>query len=141
VLEAHRNPGSSVGFFFDELLPDGRDPSPPTIAQFGDFEVTIERCFVFGKPDAGAGMLIYLGDAKFLLIGWGFQAVFKSVSPKSTFTGILKFEEKIVDEKGNMSKGRILNGDETRSGAFCMMPNESQIMGAFLFVLRFQRGR
>lgn len=131
VLEAHRNPGSSIGFFFDELLPDGRDPSAPTTAQFGDFEVTIERCFVFGKPDAGAGMLIHLGDAKFLLIGWGFQAVFKSVSPKSTFTGILKFEEKIVDKKGNLSKGRILNGDETRSGAFCMMPNEEPDYGGF----------
>ena len=30
-----------------------------------------------------------------------------------------------------MSKGRILNGDETRSGAFCMMPNEEPDYGGF----------
>jgi len=132
VLEAHRNPGSSVGFFFDELLRDGRDPSAPTVANFGSFEVTIERSFVFGKAGPGAGMLIHLGDAKFLLIGWGFQAVFKSTSPKSTFTGILSFEEKVVDpETGELSKGRSLNGDETRSGKFCIMPNEEPDYGGF----------
>lgn len=132
VLEAHRNPGSSVGFFFDELLEDGRDPSPPTIARFCDFEVTIERSFVFGKPGAGSGMLIHLGDAKFLLIGWGFQAIFKNLSPKSTFTGILSFTEKIVDpETGKLTTGRRLNGDETRSGKFCIMPNEEPDYGGF----------
>jgi hypothetical protein len=132
VLEAQRKPGSSVGFFFDELLSDGRDPSPPTIAQFGDFEVTIQRSFAFGKPDAGAGMLIHLGDAKFLLIGWGFQAVFKSTALKSTFTGILNFTEKIVEpETGKLITGRRLNGDETRSGKFCIMPNEEPDYGGF----------
>ena len=40
--------GSSVGFFFDDMpvamgLPD---PSPPTIAQFGPWKLTIERSFV-----------------------------------------------------------------------------------------------
>ena len=132
VLEAHRNPGSSVGFFFDELLKDGRDLSPPTVAKFGDFEVTINRSFVFGKTGPGAGMLIHLGEAKFLLIGWGFQATFKSVSPKSTFTGILNFTEKMVDkETGKLTRGRRLNGDETRSGKFCIMPNEDPDYGGF----------
>ena len=132
VLEAHRKPGSSIGFFFDELLEDGRDPSPPAIAAFGDFEVTINRSFVFGKAGPGAGILIHLGGAKFLLIGWGFQATFKSTSPKSTFTGILSFREKVVDKgTGEFVTGRKLNGDETRSGKFCIMPNEDPDYGGF----------
>ncbi|CZR64991.1 probable beta-galactosidase [Phialocephala subalpina] len=132
VLEAHRNPGSSIGFFFDELLEDGRDPSLPTVARFGDFEVTINRCFVFGKPGPGAGMLIHQGGAKFLLIGWGFQAEFKNTSPKSTFTGILNFTEKVVDkDTGKLITGKKLNGDETRSGRFLMMPNEDPDYGGF----------
>jgi hypothetical protein len=132
ILEAHRKPSSSIGFFFDELSEDGRDLSPPTIAQFGEFEVTINRSFVFGKPGPGAGMLIHLGGAKFLLIGWGFQAEFKSTSAKSTFTGILSFHEKMVDkETGKLVTGKILNGDETRSGKFCIMPNEDPDYGGF----------
>ena len=132
VLEAHRKQGSSIGFFFDELLQDGRDPSPPTVAEFGGFEVTINRSFVFGKAGPGAGMLIHLGEAKFLLIGWGFQATFKSVSPTSTFTGILNFTEKrVVKETGKLVAGRKLNGDETRSGKFCNMPNEDPDYGGF----------
>jgi hypothetical protein len=132
VLGAHRKPGSSVGFFFDELLEDGRDLSPPTVAKLGNFEVTINRSFVFGKAGPGAGMLIHLDEAKFLLIGWGFQATFKSVSPKSTFTGILNFTEKMVDkETGKLTTGRKLNGDETRSGKFCIMPNEDPDYGGF----------
>ena len=132
VLEAHRKPGSSVGFFFDELLPSGRDPSPPTVAEFGEFEVTINRSFVFGKPGPGAGMVIHLSGAKFLLVGWGFQVSFKSLSPKSTFTGILSFIEKMVSkETGKLIMGRKLNGDETRSGKFCVMPSEDPDYGGF----------
>ncbi|KAG0652722.1 hypothetical protein D0Z07_0345 [Hyphodiscus hymeniophilus] len=131
VLEAHRKPSSMVGFFFDDLSDGERDSSPPTVAQFGDFEVTISRSFVFGKAGPGAGMLIHLGDAKFLLIGWGFQASFKSLLPKATFTGILSFTEKTVDEAGKLVTGRRLNGDESRSGKFCIMPNEDPDYGGF----------
>ncbi|RFU24064.1 hypothetical protein B7463_g12274, partial [Scytalidium lignicola] len=132
ILEAHRNAGSSIGFYFDEILPDGRDISPPTIAEFGEFQVTINRSFVFGKPSVGSGILIHLGEARFLLIGWGFQATFKSLSPKSTFTGILSFIEKEVDETtGKLRTLRRLNGDETRSGKFCIMPSEDPDYGSF----------
>lgn len=132
ILEAHRKPGSSIGFYFDEILPDGRDISPPTIAEFGEFQVTINRSFVFGKPSPGAGMLIHQGDGKFLLIGWGFQATFKSLSPKSTFTGILSFNEKQVDRvTGKLVTLRKLNGDETRGGKFCIMPSEDPDYGDF----------
>ncbi|KAI1458967.1 glycoside hydrolase superfamily [Annulohypoxylon moriforme] len=134
VLEAQRNPGSSVGFCFDEL-PKGAlvDPAKPIIRHWGDFEITIEPCFVFGKRDPGAGMVIHRGGAKFLLIGWGFQVRAKSLSPKASFTGILNFEEKTVvnSETGELKTQRRLNGDETRSGKFAMMPSEDPDYGGF----------
>ena len=133
VLDAQRRPGSSVGFYFDEIPEAGPDPSPPVIQVFGGFQLTIQRCFVFGHPGPGAGMVIYLGGAKFLLIGWGFQVVAKSTSPTSTFTGFLRFEEKaVVDkEKGELKTVKWLNGDETRSGKFAMMPNDEPDYGGF----------
>ncbi|KAI9737343.1 MAG: hypothetical protein M1834_009497 [Cirrosporium novae-zelandiae] len=132
VLEAQRTPNSSMGFYFDEFTPSGRDPTPPTTTRFGDWDVTIERCFVFGKPGTGAGMVIFTPPSTFLLIGWGFQALFKSVSSKSTFTGILRFVEKeVVGENGELKTLRVLNGDETRSGIFAMMPNEEPDYGGF----------
>ncbi|KAI1371365.1 glycoside hydrolase superfamily [Hypoxylon crocopeplum] len=134
VLEAQRNPGSSVGFCFDEL-PDGAvvNPAKPVIRRWGDFEIIIEPCFVFGKRDAGAGMVIHRGGGRFLLIGWGFQVRAKSLYPKATFTGILRFEEKVVvdRETGELKTQRWLNGDETRSGKFAMMPSENPDYGGF----------
>ncbi|KAF2189101.1 glycoside hydrolase family 35 protein [Zopfia rhizophila CBS 207.26] len=133
VLDAQRRPNSSVGFYFDELSEDGSDPSKPLVRKFGNYEIHIERCFVFGKPGPGAGMVIHLGGAKLLLIGWGFQVVARSLSPTSTLTGFLKFEEKYVAdvEKGELKTLRTLNGDETRSGIFAMMPNEAPDYGGF----------
>jgi hypothetical protein len=133
ILQAQRKPESCVGFFFDEIAPDGKDSSPPTVARFGNYEVTIERSFVFGKPGPGSGMLIQAENDKFLLIGRGFQASFKSICPESTFTGILSFEEKsVVDAAtGALRTERRLNGDETRSGKFCIMPNDDPDYGGF----------
>lgn len=134
VLEAQRRPNSSVGFCFDEI-PDGASSnlSRPVKKTWGEFEITIDRCFVFGKPGPGSGMVINRGHGKFLLIGWGFQVSAKAVSQDSTFTGILKFEEKAVDdeETGSLRTVRVLNGDETRSGSFAMMPNEDPDYGGF----------
>lgn len=131
ILDAHQKPGSSIGFFFDELESDGKDLSPQKVVQFGDYKVTIDRAFVFGKAGPGAGMVINTGDGKFILIGWGFNATFKST--KKPFTGILSFVEKsVVDaEKGVLRTERVLNGDETRSGLFCIMPNEDPDYGGF----------
>lgn len=137
VLAAQRRPNASFGFYFDEL-PDGgradaRDPSPAQTVVFGDWQLTIQRCFVFGKPGAGAGMVIHLGAARFLLIGWGFQVVARSTNPRSAFTGILSFREKLVanEETDELRTLRTLNGDETRSGIFAMMPNEDPDYGGF----------
>jgi hypothetical protein len=134
VLEAQRLQDASIGFCFDEI-PDGASGglSSPVRKTWGDFELTIDRCFVFGKPGPGAGMVINRGDGKFLLIGWGFQVSAKAVARDSTFTGILKFEDKAVDdeETGRLRTVRVLNGDETRSGAFAMMPNEDPDYGGF----------
>ena len=131
VLNAQQNPDSSIGFFFDEVSGDGDDTSRPTVAQFGEYRATIERSFVFGKAGPGAGMLINTGPGRFLLIGWGFQVTFTSI--KHPFTGILHFTEKsVVDaENGVLQTERYLNGDETRSGLFCIMPNEDPDYGGF----------
>lgn len=136
VLEAQRNPGSSVGFCFDEVphgVPRTPDLNTTIVREWGGFEVTIERCFVFGKPGTASGMVIHQGAGKFLLIGWGFQVRAKAVSKTSHYTGILRFEEKVVEdaETGKLKRGRVLNGDETRSGRFGMMPNEDPDYGGF----------
>ncbi|KAM0278443.1 hypothetical protein ACHAPQ_008420 [Fusarium lateritium] len=134
VLEAQRQPNSSVGFCFDEV-PNGatNSISQPVKRSWGDFDITIDRCFVFGKPGPGSGMVIDRGHGKFLLIGWGFHVSAKSSLRNATFTGILKVEEKVVDdeETGRLQTVRILNGDETRSGSFAMMPNEDPDYGGF----------
>lgn len=134
ILETQATrPEDVMGFFFDEV--DDTPVEPKWLRTFGAFTVTIERSFVFGKPGSGAGMVIHQGNGKFLLIGWGFQVVFSSPNPKATFTGILYAEEKEVvdDEEGGkvLKTGRVLNGDETRSGAFMIMPNEEPDYGGF----------
>lgn len=134
VLEAQRRPNASVGFCFDPVPEGGPcDVSNPVKQTWDDFEITIDRCFVFGKPGPGAGMVINRGNGKFLLIGWGFQVSAKSLTRNSTFTGILKVEEKTMDheETDSLRTVRLLNGDETRSGSFAMMPNEDPDYGGF----------
>ncbi|KAK5676106.1 hypothetical protein LTS10_011396 [Elasticomyces elasticus] len=131
VLEAQRN-NSSVGFFFDELTGvDGTiDTSPSVTAQFGPWKLTIQRSFVFGKPGPGSGMAIHKGGNQFLLLGWGFQVLFKHET--APYTSILRFEEKEVDpETQELKTLRMLNGDETRSGLFCIMPSSSPDYGGF----------
>ena len=133
VLGAHRKPGSSIGFFFDEPAEDGKVEQLPISATFGAWQLSIERSFVFGKQSPGSGMVIHLGEARFVLIGWGFQVSFKSTSPKAHFSGILRFLEKeVVDEAtGETRIVRWLNGDETRSGTVAIMPSENPDYGGF----------
>lgn len=99
----------------------------------GDYELTIERSQVFGRPGPGGGMVIHQGDAKFLLIGSGFQVRARSLAQGTSFTGILRFEEKTVVDKetGSLKKARMLNGDETRSGSLAVMPSERPDYGGF----------
>ena len=63
-------------------------------------------------------MVIHLDDARYLLIKWGFQVLVRSLLPTNTFTGFLRFEEKIVinRESGLLKTLRRLNGDETSRG-------------------------
>lgn len=74
-------------------------------------------------------MVIHLGADRFLLIGWGFQVAFKHAS--APFTGILSFEEKEVQADGSLKTLRQLNGDETLSGAFCIMPTDNPDHGSY----------
>lgn len=128
-------PQDRMGFFFDELPAQYKDVDGSGAEQwrrvFGDIEVIVERCFVFGKPGPGAGMVIHLGHARFLLVGRGFHVRFRSVRPEATFAGILWAEEKEVDANGQLQTLRVLNGDETRSGEFVMMPNDDPDYGGF----------
>ncbi|EON98389.1 putative glycoside hydrolase protein [Phaeoacremonium minimum UCRPA7] len=124
-------PQDRMGFFFDEEVDHSGRAKEKWTRVFGDIEVIVERCFVFGKPGPGGGMVIHLGDSRFLLVGRGFHTRFRSVRKEATFTGILYAEEKEVDENGKLKTLRILNGDETRSGEFLMMPNDDPDYGGF----------
>lgn len=138
ILEAKRKPGSSIGFYFEVNSPTAGMSSHssyrPIVQLWGDYEIIIERAFVFGEPGPGAGMVIWQqGSSRFLLIGWGFQVRARSVAPGATFTGILRFQEKTVVNKdtGELKTLRTLNGDETRSGQFAIMPNDNPDYGGF----------
>jgi len=78
-------------------------------------------------------MIIHTTGDKFLLIGHGFRVQFKSLSPTSSFTGILNFEEKEVVNvsTGELRTRRRLDGDETRSGKFAIMPSADPHYGGF----------
>lgn len=133
ILEAQANrPEDLLGFFFDDFVEGQKIKEKPWTKVMGDFEVIVERAFVFGKPGPGAGMIIHQGEGKFLCVGWGFNVSFKSINPKSTFTGILHAEEKEVNpETCEFSTLKLLGGDETRSGEFLIMPNEDPDYGGF----------
>jgi len=133
ILEAQANrPEDMLGFFFDDFVEGQKFKEKSWTKQMGGFQVAIERAFVFGKPGPGAGMVIHQGDGRFLCVGWGFNISFESLSPKSTFTGILHAEEKEVNPvTGELTALKWLGGDETRSGGSLIMPNEDPDYGGF----------
>ncbi|KAL4906989.1 hypothetical protein BDW74DRAFT_167033 [Aspergillus multicolor] len=129
-------PSQQMGFFFDEIpesgSPKGKQEWTKT---FGNLEVIIERAFVFGKPGPGGGIIIQLGEEtsyRFLAVGRGFQVRFRGLDENVTFTGILDAREKEYDDRtGELRTLRVLNGDETRSGEFLIMPNDEPDYGGF----------
>ncbi|EFQ32492.1 glycoside hydrolase [Colletotrichum graminicola] len=125
-------PEDRMGFFFDEEVDPSGQGEKWTRA-FGDLEVTVERAFVFGKPGPGGGLVIRLGGggARFLVVGRGFNVRFRSLRREATFTGILAAAEKETAADGTLRTLRVLNGDETRSGAFLIMPNDDPDYGGF----------
>ena len=123
------SPEDVMGFYFDEISETTTEKT--WTRTFGEFKVIIDRAFVFGKAGPGAGLIIHQGSGKFLLVGWGFNVSFKSTKAGATFTGILHAEEKTVDKDGNLRTARVMNGDETRSGEFFIMPNEDPDYGGF----------
>ncbi|KAF3001607.1 hypothetical protein E8E14_006218 [Neopestalotiopsis sp. 37M] len=125
--QAHR-PEDIVGFFFDE---PNNQPSKKVTKVMGDFELTIERAFMFGKQGPGAGIVVRQADGTYLGAGFGFQVVFKSTNPRSTFSAVLRVEEKEVGPDGKLKTSRILNGDETNHGNFWIMPSVAPDLGIF----------
>ena len=130
ILAAQAGENASVGFFFDRLTPDGKDPSQPIQTSFEDWDLLIERAFVFGTPGSGFGIVIHLQQDEFLLIGKGYQVSFRSRDERAHFTGILRFEEKDV-HGDELRTVRFLNGDETRSGKSAVMPADDPDYGGF----------
>ncbi|KAL4930265.1 glycoside hydrolase superfamily [Aspergillus undulatus] len=129
-------PSQRMGFFFDELPESGSPKGKEKWTRvFGNLEVIIERAFVFGKPGPGGGMVIQLGGEdsyRFLVVGRGFQVRFRGLDEKVTFTGILgAWEKEVDDQTGELKTLRTLNGDETRSGEFLIMPNDDPDYGGF----------
>lgn len=137
VLQAHRQPaGTSFGFYFDDVKENESAEQSAKEVEMGGFKLRIERAFVLGRQEPGCGMIIHTGgdslEAKFLLIGWGYQVFFTSLHPNSAFTGILRFEEKSVDSNtGEIKTLRVLGGDETRCGMCAVMPNPDPDYGDF----------
>lgn len=125
ILKAQAKPDTILGFFFDEIESSGTDPTPPIVKRFTNYDLTISRAFVLGKPGPGYGIVIELEPEKFLLVGCGFKVEWKSVSPTSLYTGIVRFLEKSVvnEADGTLRTERKLNGDETRSGMWANMPD------------------
>lgn len=81
------------GFFF-EVPESGPDTANPIVYHFGDYEVTIERAFVFDKPGPAKGIIIHQSGGKFLLIGSGFSVKARALSPDASFNGIFQSERR-----------------------------------------------
>lgn len=124
ILAARETGRVTLGFFFDEFNGDAE----VLVRTIGTWRLSIERAFVFGAPSPGYGMIIQLTEARFLLVGEGYQVTFDN---ESGFTGILSFTEKMSNGLGGLKDGRTLNGDETRSGQCAIMPSESPDYGEF----------
>ena len=97
-----------IGFSFDELPDQAEDArshmervlDEKIITQMQSWELTATRSFAHGTPWSGCGIIIMFGsdqqEARFLLVGWGFQVSFRQLDPSAAFTGISSFQEKIV---------------------------------------------
>ncbi|PVH77693.1 glycoside hydrolase family 35 protein [Cadophora sp. DSE1049] len=137
LLKAQEDPEKMIGFYFDDPKDLSADPANTTIVQMGEWEITLGRAFGFAPTTSpGGGIVIQLDNpsaaqATFLLIGWGFQASFKSLNPAATFTGILTFREMNVTNGTLHETGMVFNGDETGSGEVARMPNVEFDLGGF----------
>lgn len=125
ILDAQANrPDDIFGFYFDNAG-ESDDAKKSWVKVFGNFEVTVERAFVLGKPVEAAGMIIRQVDGTYLLLGYGYQATFKSTTTTSCFSGVLVAEEMDIDEQGSLHKIRTLNGDETSHHKLITMPSQN----------------
>lgn len=123
----------TFGFCFDEIDRSHSTIDEERIKIMGEWKLTIKRAHVFGVPGPGCGIVIQEAEDKFLCIGWGYSVYFSHENKK--FTGILKAIElnyiNTKNGKGTLANGRLLNGDETRSGTCLTMPNEFPDEGGF----------
>lgn len=131
MLAAQETAGSTYGFFFDECSGQGQVLDIRRV-NMGNWRLVIERSFVFGRPGPGFGMVVQISDTRFVLVGQGFHVRFASTRKASTFTGILSFMERVSNPVSKeLEDGRVLNGDETRSGQLAIMPSQQPDLGTF----------
>ncbi|PVH82992.1 glycoside hydrolase family 35 protein [Cadophora sp. DSE1049] len=129
VSKARLQPESMVGFFMNDF--ESGEADQPITKHFKEFDVTITREFVFGKPGPAFGIIIELDPCRFLFIGAGYKVLFTSTSPTSVYTGILNAVEKRVSdaERGLLETERHLGGDETSHDGWVNMANEDPDYG------------
>ncbi|KAF5682929.1 glycosyl hydrolases family [Fusarium denticulatum] len=134
VLDAQAKPNTTFGFYFDEpSVNNSKDDIERKVTTLGGYKFTIRRSFVFGQPRAGSGMILWLGESRFLFLGFGYSVTVASTDEAVDYTGILTFHEMEPDDSspGGLSKVRALNGDETKGGTTIIMPNELIDFGDF----------
>ncbi|KAF2031886.1 hypothetical protein EK21DRAFT_99415 [Setomelanomma holmii] len=120
LLAARESNSDTFGSWFDE--PSERvDTVNAHRIVMNFWNLTIERSFVFGEQGPGYGMIIHLSESKFLLVSEGFHVRFGCTRKDSSFVGILS----------EMVTGRVLNGDETRTGELAIMPAQKPDLGTF----------
>ncbi|VUC26715.1 unnamed protein product [Clonostachys rosea] len=125
ILRSRQESKRTFGFYFDELEGGQADESPPISLSKSSIFSYLEHLFSEDLIQAVAWLL------RSMLGGDGFKVEFKSRSATSAFTGILRAEEKSVQDPvtGDLRTERILNGDETRSGKWVNMPSENPDYG------------
>ncbi|BEI83413.1 hypothetical protein CcaverHIS002_0400170 [Cutaneotrichosporon cavernicola] len=134
ILDARVQGYPMDGFHFDAFAPGSPDPSPARTLHFGEWGLLVERAEVHGHPAAAYGIIIQTASNKFFLIGAGYQIKFSSNRKDATYTGLLSFDEKEVDDRGELRTGRLLNGDETQQGMAVVMPSKEIDFGDFWFI-------
>lgn len=133
ILSARQDGRQVTSFFFDQVGADGKDTAKPITVAFGQWNLTIKRQGVHGRPASGYGMIIQQPHSAyaFLLIGEGYIVAFASRRPESVFTGLMHVHEKeVVDiSTGELRTARKFNGDETGCGQVAIMPSEDPDAG------------
>ncbi|KAH0427139.1 glycoside hydrolase family 35 [Colletotrichum camelliae] len=121
LLDARSAHRKTIGFNLSPANISGLNAKASVTTALYSLQVTIER-LGDGNHGGGCGLLIEQPGSKILLIGYGFQAKAKSVSPREVFTRVLELTKKEVEADGSLRSLRHFCGEETNSGRAARMP-------------------